>query len=36
LPVAQADPPLRIVLVGFEKGQLDESKLLSLLPRGRR
>src|ERR1044071_8026619 len=25
-PVAQADVPLRIVLVGFKKGQLDERR----------
>src|SRR4051812_47050102 len=35
-PVAQADPPLRIVLVGFKKGQIDESALLSQIPDSQR
>jgi len=35
-PVAQADPPLRIVLVGFRPGQLDESTLLSMIPQSQR
>src|SRR5262249_18289244 len=35
-PVAQADPPLRIVLVGFQKGQVDESALLAQIPDSQR
>ncbi|HEY3543600.1 MAG TPA: hypothetical protein VGK79_13770 [Gaiellaceae bacterium] len=35
-PVATASPPLRVVLVGFKKGQVDESKLLSMLPQSQR
>ena len=35
-PVAQANAPLRIVLVGFKKGQLDESALLSMVPQSQR
>ncbi|HSS81343.1 MAG TPA: hypothetical protein VLK24_09115 [Gaiellaceae bacterium] len=35
-PVAEADPPLRVVLVGFKKGQLDESTLLSMIPQAQR
>ena len=35
-PVAQADAPLRIVLVGFKKGQLDESALLAQIPQTQR
>ena len=35
-PVATANPPLRVVLVGFKKGQVDESKLLSMLPQSQR
>ena len=35
-PVAQADAPLRIVLVGFTKGQLDENALLSMVPKAQR
>jgi hypothetical protein len=35
-PVAQAGPPLRVVLVGFQKGQVDESALLSMVPQAQR
>ena len=35
-PVAQADAPLRIVLVGFKKGQVDESALLAQIPESQR
>jgi hypothetical protein len=35
-PVATADAPLRVVLVGFKKGQVDESALLSMLPQAQR
>ncbi len=35
-PVASASPPLRVVLVGFKKGQLDESELLSMIPQSQR
>ena len=35
-PVAQANAPLRIVLVGFKKGQIDESALLSQIPQSQR
>jgi hypothetical protein len=35
-PVAQATAPLRIVLVGFQKGQLDESALLAQIPETQR
>jgi hypothetical protein len=35
-PVAQADAPLRVVLVGFKKGQIDESALLAQLPASQR
>src|SRR5262249_46336982 len=35
-PVATASPPLRVVLVGFKKGQLDESQLLSMIPADQR
>jgi hypothetical protein len=35
-PVAQANAPLRVVLVGFKKGQVDESALLAQLPQSQR
>jgi hypothetical protein len=35
-PVAQATAPLRVVLVGFTKGQLDEQKLLQQIPLAQR
>jgi len=35
-PVATADAPLRVVLVGFKKGQVDESALMSMLPQTQR
>jgi hypothetical protein len=35
-PVASANAPLRVVLVGFKKGQLDESALLAQLPASQR
>jgi len=35
-PVAQATVPLRVVLVGFKKGQLDENALLSMVPQTQR
>ena len=35
-PVAQAEAPLRIVLVGFQKGQVDENALLSVVPQSQR
>jgi len=34
--VARADAPLRIVLVGFKKGQVDESALVSMIPQTQR
>jgi hypothetical protein len=35
-PVAQANAPLRVVLVGFKKGQVDENALLAQLPASQR
>jgi hypothetical protein len=35
-PVAQANAPLRVVLVGFKKGQVDENALLAQLPESQR
>jgi hypothetical protein len=35
-PVASADVPLRVVLIGFKKGDLDENALLAQLPQSQR
>lgn len=35
-PVATADAPLRVVLVGFKKGQVDTNTLMSMLPQAQR
>jgi hypothetical protein len=35
-PVATADAPLRVVLVGFKKGQVDENALIAQLPQSQR